>query len=213
MCGRINVHDYEPIQDLMEELGLPMYPIGPTRFNIAPSLSVPVISDREFRPMDWGIEFGKFRHPNSKAETIRRKPFLQKLLVTQRCLIPVNGFYEWPDIKVRPNYQNRKTRFFIHTPENVMLLAGIYKQKSEHVSQFNIITTDPNEQINDFHHRMPVIIKPQDVGQWFDEESTGKLLALLRPYTDPLNIYECDAFVNNARNDGPQCMAPLSKNS
>lgn len=209
MCGRINIHDFGPIQDLMDELGLPLYPVGPARYNIAPSLSVPVLFDKQFKNMDWGIEFGNFRHPNSKAETIGRKPFLQKLLLQQRCLVPVNRFYEWPDAKARPKYANIKTRFCIHTPEDVMLLAGIYKKKTDDVFQFNVITTDPNEEINDFHHRMPVIIKPRDVKKWFEENKVPNLLSMLRPYTDPLVIYECDPYVNNARNEGAKCQQAL----
>lgn len=118
MCGRLNVHDNEGVQRLMEELGLPLYPQHPPRYNITPTSTLDVVFDQaDIAEMVWSIEFGKFRHPNTKVETIKRKPHLQRLLMHHRCLVPVNRFYEWPDPKVRPKYAGVKTRFCIHTPQ------------------------------------------------------------------------------------------------
>lgn len=158
--------------------------------------------------MRWSIEFGKFRHPNTKVETIARRKDLQRLLITSRCIIPVNRFYEWPDPKVRPKYAGVKTRFCIHTPSDVMLLGGIHRTNDNGEAQVNILTTDPNDTINDFHHRMPVIISPAHIITWLDTDRLDDLYSLARPYTDPLIIYECDAYVDNGRHQGPQCMAP-----
>lgn len=211
MCGRLNIYDPEKIDIFLQELDLPGYSARPPQYNVAPQSLLPIITT----PItslegQWGIEFGKFRHPNSKAATIKSKPHLQDLLMHRRCIVPANRFYEWPDPKARPAYQGIKTRFCIHTPDDVLLLAGIYKHHPEkQLYQFNIITTDPNPAINEFHHRMPVILEPENAHTWLESNDKQTLYNLMTPYQRELTIYECDPWVNNARHEGPQCMAPL----
>jgi putative SOS response-associated peptidase YedK len=210
MCGRLNIYDPEAIDVFLQELELPGYPARPPQYNVAPQSLLPVITSPITRmEAQWGIEFGKFRHPNSKAATIRRKPHLQHLFASQRCIVPANRFYEWPDPKARPAYQGIKTRFCIHNPQDVLLLGGIYQRNAQkQLYQFNIITTEPSPSINEFHHRMPVILDPDRARTWLESEDTEELYDLMAPSRQDLIIYECDPWVNNARHEGPQCMAP-----
>ncbi len=210
MCGRLNLYNSPLVLRLLTTLGIDLFPERPPRYNIAPTANLDVVvGAHDVRQMQWSIEFGKFRHPNTKVETLQRKPHLEKLLLTQRCLVPVNRFYEWPDPKVRPQWTGIKTRFCIHTAIEVMFLAGIYKKNEAGTEQFNILTTDPNSQITEFHHRMPVIIPPAQVSTWLGAEQINDLYALTLPYQDEMIIYECDSSVDSGRNQGPQCMAPL----
>jgi len=194
----------------MARLGLPLFPYRTPRFNITPSSPVDVVlAMDDIAEMEWSIEFGKFRHPNTKVETIkRRRPDLQRLLLNNRCLVPVNRFYEWPDAKVRPKYRGIKTRFCIHTPEDVMLLGGIYKINGHGVMQFNILTTDRNRDISDFHHRMPVVVPAECVEAWMRSKDIDELFQMAGPYQGDLIMYECDPYVDNGRNEGPRCMEP-----
>lgn len=210
MCGRLNIYNPTLIDEFLQEWELPAYPHNPARFNVPPQSIIPIItSPTQLMEAQWGIEFGNFRHPNSKAATIKIKPHLQFLLENNRCIVPVNRFYEWPDPKVRPKYQGIKTRFCIHNPADVLLLGGLYKFNAEkQLAQFNVITTDPSEAINDFHHRMPVIIEPTMAHQWLTSSNKDELYSMMTPSTQPLVIYPCNAFVDNARHEGAQCMEP-----
>lgn len=211
MCGRLNIHDSAVIRQLMDSMGLPLFPERAARYNITPTSMLDVLTrERRMSEMQWSIEFGKFRHPNTKVETISRRKDLQRLLVNSHCIVPVNRVYEWPDAKVRPKYAHIKTRFCIHTPSDVMFLGGIHKTNENGLTQLNILTTDPTDAINDFHHRMPVIIAPEHVADWLDTESLEDLYALARPFQGELVIYECNAMVDNGRNHGPQCMERLA---
>jgi len=214
MCGRLNIHDSAAVQRLMEQLGLPLYPQRPPRYNITPGSPLDVVFDHDhMAAMDWGIEFGKFRHPNTKTETLKRKPYLQKLLMENRCIVPVNRFYEWPDAKLRPAWQGKKNRFCIHPPNDVMFLGGIYKINPDGIMQFNVLTTDPNDAINVFHHRMPVVIAADQVRAWLDSDDKSFLFSLMVPYRKDLIVYACDAYVDNGRHEGEQCMQPQSAQS
>jgi putative SOS response-associated peptidase YedK len=75
------------------------------RYNIAPSQQVPVIVRNEERnilkPMRWGLVPSWTddkaiwqRLINARAETLRERPSYKRLVSTQRCLIPADGFYE-----------------------------------------------------------------------------------------------------------------------
>lgn len=103
-----------------------------------------------------------------------------------------------------------KHGFASSNPDDVIILAGISKSKDNHTTQFNILTTDPNEIIRDFHHRMPVWIHKDDVMAFLHEKQLTVLYDYLTPYTGELTFYECDPYVNNARHEGPQCMASLN---
>jgi putative SOS response-associated peptidase YedK len=57
---------------------------------------------------------------------------------------------------------------------------------------------------------MPVILRPEDFAAWLDPRgSPAGLRALLRPYPDEgMLAVPVGRWVNNARNEGPQCLAP-----
>ena len=59
------------------------------------------------------------------------------------------------------------------------------------------------------HSRMPVIFGENDIEQWLDPNATD-LLPLLTPCPDDeLTCYPVSTFVNNARNEGPECVEPI----
>ena len=210
MCGRLNLHDSLIVQLIMDKIGLPLFPNRPPRFNITPMSNLNVVFNQDdVLEMQWSIEFAKFRHPNTKVDTLKRRKDLQRLLMDNRCLVPVNRFYEWPDPKVRPKYQGIKTRFCIHTPDDVLFLGGFYKVNQNGVMQFNILTTEPTSAINDFHHRSPVIVGKEDTKTWLNSDNQMELYEMMEPYDQELVIYECNSYVDNGRHDGPKCMEPI----
>jgi len=210
MCGRANLHDSYIVQLIMERAGLPSFPAREPRHNICPTEPLDVITmENKVEQQAWSIEFGKFRHPNTKVSTLKRRKDLQKMLMESRCVVPLNSFYEWPDPKERPEYAGISTRFNISTPDNVIFLAGISKNKDDGLKQFNILTTEPNETINHFHHRMPVWLDADQVNDFMKSDSLETLYEYLVPYKGKMKIYECDPYVNNGKHEGPKCMEQL----
>jgi len=216
MCGRVNVSDFPAIQKMMAGLGMPLYPELAPRFNISPGSLLPVLVNDAFESMQWGIHFGNFSHPNSRIDTVKSKPHLQKLFNNQRCIIPVNGFYEWPNLKLHPEYKANKTRFHIKTPDDVMFLGGIYSSKTTETGQqhreFNVLTTTPVPDIQKFHHRMPVLLEPHNVAAWLSSNDMATMYALTEPYQEKLSIIEVDGYVDNARNEGDRCLSAKKEN-
>jgi putative SOS response-associated peptidase YedK len=110
---------------------------------------------------------------NAKSETIFEKPAFRNSIMTQRCLIPVNGFFEWKHVG------SEKVPYFIHPKAHeCFLLAGVYShwkdiQHGQVVRSFSIITTDANELMADIHNskkRMPLIIAERNLSAWIDND-------------------------------------------
>ena len=77
------------------------------------------------------------------------------------------------------------------------------------VETFTIITTEPNLMAAKVHARMPVIIGQEHYSWWLETKFEPEFLkTLLRPF--PAKLMDCrqvSSVVNNARNDGPECVA------
>ena len=210
MCGRLNISDNSYIQALIKDLGMPVLTEFEPRWNVAPGTLINVITQKQTTKVRWGIAFNGFSHPNSRASTINKRPELRDLLARYRCLVPVNGFYEWPDTKLYPQWCGCDTRFHISTPQGAMFLAAFAKPTNTGW-QANIITTSPTAEIAKFHHRSPVILNPSQAIEWLQHSDSQALLDMCQPYNEVLKLYECSSFVDNARHEGDQCVAPAGK--
>jgi putative SOS response-associated peptidase YedK len=190
--------------------------IGPGRGNI---LSV-VRSEggNEGRLMYWPLipSFAKemrlkYSTSNATAERLLESATYRRLVNTRRCLIPVNGFYEWQGVKPP------KIPFYIYLKsEEPFGLAGLWdtwKQPDGNVLEsFTIITTEPNELIRSIHRRMPVILRREDEEQWLDCSAApfDKVQSLLNPFpADLLDAHEISQRINNPKYDEPDCVAAV----
>lgn len=108
---------------------------------------------------NWGIKFETFPHLifNSKIETIKEKSYWMKLFTENKCIIPMNAYFEPnPDKK-------KKTKFRISLPEkDIFYAAGIYYLDKNKKINASILTTVPNKTVSAIHHRMPIIIDSLD---------------------------------------------------
>ncbi|MHB8811453.1 MAG: SOS response-associated peptidase family protein [Desulfobulbaceae bacterium] len=62
-------------------------------------------------------------------------------------------------------------------------------------------------------NRMPVILEPEDIRLWLDlgEAAPEKLLPLLHPPEEDVEMNSVSTFVNKPQNEGKQCIEPASK--
>ncbi len=107
---------------------------------------------------------------NARSETIRSKPAYRDVFRSRRCVLPINGFYEWQRVT-----RDNKQPWYIHrADETPMMLAGVCDTwlDPEHghceVDSFSLITTSANEFMDDIHHRMPIILEPESISSWFN---------------------------------------------
>ena len=97
MCGRIALYaDSGQVAKLLTSTQ-PVPTIAPS-WNIAPSSPVIACYRRtKLATVPWGITTRSGERPliNARSETAHAKPTLPRLFDKARCLVPVNGFYEW----------------------------------------------------------------------------------------------------------------------
>jgi len=222
MCGRINVSDNEGVRLLLAMLGMEVWPSRDPRFNIAPSQTLDVVEWRNEQPvlekMKWGLlpswaKPGTFSAPliNARSETIHEKPSFKKLIGSHRVLIPINGFYEW-----RRTGKVKEPFFIKPANAGAMFIAGLYQPPSSNTSndapdraQVCSVTVESNKVMGKVHHRMPVILGPEDALTWIQPNDRETLDRLMVPASnDALEICEVGDYVNSARNEGPECIAP-----
>lgn len=164
--------------------------------------STPVITNAHkstIAPMEWGL-VPHWINNSEQANQIRRKTYNARLenifdkisfkhySQTNRCVIPVSGFFEWQQTG------SQKIPWYIYPKsDSIFNLAGIWSvwidsETGEHHSTFSIITVPANSLMAKIHNikkRMPAILHSNDIDQWLsttlDAENYSKILA---PYDD-----------------------------
>jgi len=132
---------------------------------------------------------------NARAETVHRLPAFRDAFVRRRCLVPVDGFYEWT------GERGSRQPICFHRPDGgVLLLHGLYQEEvdektGEHRTTFTLLTTTPNEAVARVHDRMPVMtqLEAPEAQAWLAESAPGdfearRLLSLLGPAPDGLLV-------------------------
>lgn len=108
---------------------------------------------------------------NAKAETVFEKPSFRDSILTRRCLVLVDGFFEWQHVG------KQKIKYFIHLQDGEpFALGGIWAVWSDPVSNrpiqtFSILTTEANPLMAEIHNvkkRMPLILPKETEREWLN---------------------------------------------
>ncbi len=201
------------------------------RYNAAPMQHMPVFAQRggeliALQMLWWLIPHtSKDGKPasvafNARAETIETSALFAPYFKGSRCLIPADAFYEWKKISVSVEAKGKMKLVEEKHPmcicmknEQPFMFAGLFSvwknDKGEEFPSFTIITTAPNALMSEIHHRMPVIMPERHFEMWLDRtyKNTGALKKMLVPFpASEMKAYRVSSYVNNARNEGPECM-------
>ena len=148
---------------------------------------------------------------NARSETVPEKPSFRRAFRERRCLILADGFYEWK------RTDDGKQPYYIRMEGGrPFAFAGLWESwrgGREEIRSCTILTTEANDRVSNIHHRMPVILAPEDHGLWLDPDvwEADPLLPLLAPYPDDvMEAYPVSRFVNRPANDDPRCVEPLA---
>lgn len=145
----------------------------------------PVISNENqklIRHYQWGLipswakdDSIKAYTLNAKIETLREKPSF-KSCVKNRCLVIVDGFYEWQWLDVKGK---KKQKYLITFPKDELFsLAGIWsewtnKSSGEVTKSYSVVTTEANKLLAEIHNhkkRMPVVLTAEQEINWLNGE-------------------------------------------
>lgn len=220
MCGRVFVKStfaelLAAFADVRRDDNLAGLDTGP-RLNGAPSLSYPIIvADADsvhgrFTVAKWGLvppwvkeAKPKVKPANARCETLKTKGLFRGAYRSSRCLVPVDGYFEWKDIK-----GTKQPYALAMADDKPFCLAGIWATRRDPITDteeqtFAIVTCEPNDLVGTIHDRMPVILHAKDYARWLGEEPDPADLMVPFP-SARMKIWPVSTRVNNVRNqDGP----------
>jgi putative SOS response-associated peptidase YedK len=192
------------------------------RYNVAPGddvLAVTTARDgrRRGEMLRWGLVPSWAESPdtglkmiNARLETVAERPAFRRAFERYRCLIVADGFYEW-----RPTPGGPKQPFHITRTDGALFaFAGLWSiwhaPDGGTLRTCTIVTRPANPAVAPLHDRMPVILAPDAESTWLDTTTPRDLLSeiLQGLPAEQTALTEVGTAVNDARYDGPECLAP-----
>lgn len=144
----------------------------------------PVVLKKDMTLMQWGLipswvtrleQAWEIRSKtlNARIETVSEKVSFSDSVRRHRCLVPMNGFFEWMHLG-----RLKIPHFIYPTDSSLFLVAGIYSEWVSRADQttwytFSMLTTRANplmEKIHNTKKRMPLILHDELATAWISEE-------------------------------------------
>ncbi|KAJ0172248.1 hypothetical protein K1T71_012221 [Dendrolimus kikuchii] len=222
-------------------------------YNIAPTDVTPVLvssskfnatskQNRILKPMMWGLvppwHKGDYKTHNLSTNNCRLENICSSKLYSPilnsggRCVIVVEGFYEW---QTTNKSAQLKQPYYIYSPQNegvkidnpdtwnntfdndngwegvnLLYMAGLYdvwQDGNTIIYSYSVITMDSSNTFDWLHHRMPAILDTQEqIEAWLDIDKVNpdKALSYLRQ-SKSLSWHPVSTLVNNSRNKSENC--------
>jgi len=128
---------------------------------------------------------------SARGDMVATKPSFRAAFTRRSCLVLADGFYEWQKgTKPKQPYHIRMK------DSRPFAFAGLWDRwkGEEPVESCKIITTDANDVLRPLAGPAPV--------------DPAMLQEMLRPYAaDAMTAVPANVYVNNSRNEGPECLA------
>lgn len=142
---------------------------------------------------------------NARAETIFEKKSFTASAKHSRCIVPVNGFFEWQ------HSRGKKQPYYIGLKEeDIFSLGGLYSEWTDSTTgvksqTFSIITVEANPLMSTIHNtkkRMPLILHKEDELAWITSSTNlSKIESLLTPFPDAeMKAHPIQPFNPNSTN-------------
>lgn len=108
---------------------------------------------------------------NARSEKLFDSNNYKQSILTRRCIIPVDGFYE-PHTAKKNGKDYKIPFYFQRKNENLINLAGIYAVTKDKMVTFTILTKEATPLFSKIHNkkfRRPVILQDDDIDVWLDD--------------------------------------------
>jgi putative SOS response-associated peptidase YedK len=221
MCGRTALTAAP--EDLREVFGLDELPERAAHYNVPPSSPVDVVrilrgaKQRKLERLRWGLVPTWAKDPKighklalARTETVATAGAFRDALRRRRCLVAVDGFYEW-----RREGKSASVPFFVRRADRrPFALAGLWSRwiskDGEVIESCAILTQPARPPIDAVHDRMPLVLEREAWDRWLDPQLTepDAVAPMLAPRSPELVAYAVSARVNDPRNDDASCIEP-----
>lgn len=202
-----------PLEPELEPLFIP-------RYNIAPGQRVLMLwqnGSARWVAANWGFKLteGSLPQPrlliNARMETVNSRRTFMQSFEHKRCIIPADGFYEWPKAanKLKRGQRDRIPRWFTLAQQQIFGLAGLFRggayADGNHV-ECVVLTRPADNVVGAIHDRMPVIIRREQWQEYLTACTPAATDLLHSPTTAMLRSKPVSRRVNSVSNDDPTCL-------
>lgn len=218
-------------REIWERYNYFLYGVKDTRPNdiqahyaLRPSLPSPIVRNDDgggvvIDNARWGLVPPWWKQDKAPTKTFnaRRESIEEQLagkrgmwgapMKSKRCLVVSGGYYEWTGEK------GNKLPWFIHMPKRAMFsFAALASTHADYGVSYTIITQPPCPNISELHHRMPVIIKPENYAAWLSPDTAANdALALLDDHNDgELTFYRVSQELVNHQKNVPEAIEEIA---
>ena len=177
--------DYQPVHHV-SGFSFPLMPV------------VTMAPEPEIRLFLWGLipswtqtseQAGQMRSMtlNARSESVFEKPSFRKSILSRRCLVPADGFFEWQAVG------NKRIPWFIRSKEQeIFSFGGIWDlwegESGKPLFTYSVLTTDANPMMAEIHNtkrRMPLILTSDTENKWLDQKAgPDEIRSLMTPYPE-----------------------------
>lgn len=204
------------------------------RYNIAPGQRVLAIGQREGRAprlafLRWGLipPWARRRGStslliNARVETVHTRRTFRPLFERRRCLVPADGWFEWPRLQGAETKIEKKGQppFWVHRPgRRLFTFAALWDRcrgrDDEPMLAVSILTRAAVGPLAEVHPRMPLVVPEEMQQRWLDPEGDPDEVreALSSAPPPSLELERVSARVNDASCDDPRCLWPSAASS
>jgi putative SOS response-associated peptidase YedK len=219
MCGRAILTS--PVEDIAEAFGVSQIPLGPPRFNIAPTQPLAIVRSGPDRPRElalvrWGLVPWWAKDPKignrfiqARAETVVTTPAYRDAFKSKRCLVVVDGFYEWSGDKKKGDRQAHLIRLAEGGPFAIAGLWDSWKTPAgDRMETGAVVTTASRGPLDAVHDRMPLVLDEEARERWLTATPEVARELLDAPSPLELVVVPVSSWVNDARHDDARCLEP-----
>lgn len=243
MCGRfVSAADLEAVSAYFDT-PLPGFDV-PRSYNVAPTTDIVAVvandNARRLETFRWGLVPAWSKDPtkgpplfNARSETAATKNSFRSAFKRRRCIVPADGFYEWPKAPKGMSRDDRPLPHYITRADGAMLaMAGLWERWSptpasdtadganadapisprQALHSATVLTTAANRFMAPIHDRMPVLLEPSQWEAWLDpaNDDVDVLSAMCVPADEgTLRSHRVGREVGNVRNRDASLIEPV----
>ena len=188
------------------------------RYNIAPTIPIPSLLNNgnylyaHFGYLPSWANDKKSMNINARSESIFEKKTFRDSFKNRRCIIPINGFFEWAI-----EDKDKIPHFVSDIKNDYLAIAGIWDEYFDYdlnmkIVTIALITCDANEKLAKIHHRMPVVLDKKDYNTWLYSNEIAEINKLFKIYeSNKIKIHEVSSEVNKVLFDNKTCIKEVKK--
>ncbi|MFD1955012.1 SOS response-associated peptidase [Paenibacillus thailandensis] len=189
------------------------------RFNVSPTQNVSIVMNdrweqRSINEARWGLfPFWAKDSVNADVDTFHRKPYFERMLRKQRCVVPCTGFYGW---RVFGKEKAPRAMHVVAPGRPLLAVPGFYdvfkNAQGQEIRAFTMITAASSGPISTWLPRLPVVLDEEGVEEWLDPAVHD--VRPLRKHLEPLEFHQLRAYpvtnnIGDESYDSPDCIREI----